>query len=125
MIRLRLTLPYNDGTGGPVSYDPGRVSLPDSGNQELELSDLWGEGGKSVVRDFVSSKLLPEEAARANVSVAGPARPYGDPILRDPRIYGTFLLRLEAAGVIEFTQHKPIESVDCFLSGSLAGSSVW
>ena len=125
MIRLRLSLPYNECTGGPVSYIPDRVSLPDSGTQQLELSDLWGDGGKSVVRDFVSSKLLPEEAARAVVSVAGPARPYGDPILRDPRVYGTFLLRLEAAGVIEFTPHKPLESVACFSSGSLAESSVW
>ena len=75
---------------------------------------MWGDGGETVIRDFLSSKLFPVEAARANVSVAGPARPYGDPILRDPHVYGTFLLRLEAAGVIEFTPHKPLESVDWF-----------
>ena len=117
MSRLRLSLAYDEHVSGPVSYDPGRVSLPDSGTQQLELCDLWGEGGTTVVRDFVSAKLIPKEAARANVDMSGPARPYGDPVLKDPHVYGAFLLRLEAAGVIEFTREKPLERVDCFFCG--------
>ena len=42
---LRLCLPYDESSGGPVSYDPSCVSFPEPGTVQQELGVLWGDGG--------------------------------------------------------------------------------
>eukprot|EP00959_Pyramimonas_sp_CCMP1952_P198291 4147874-Pyramimonas_sp.AAC.1 len=45
---------------------------------------------------------------------SGPLRPYGDPRLHSPSLYGEFIQRLVEAGVAELTLERPTEVVDCF-----------
>ena len=79
---LQLRLPYDDVSGGPVCYDPSRVSLPEAGTRQSDLSSLWGDGGAQIVRDFISTKILPRVVASRRLATDGPTRAYGDPRLR-------------------------------------------
>ena len=73
------------------------------------------------MRDFLSTKILPREVAVQALAVDGPKRAYGDPLLKSPPLYGEFLLRLQAAGVIEFTREACVEQVDCLFVGKSDG----
>ncbi|CAK0850468.1 unnamed protein product, partial [Prorocentrum cordatum] len=110
---LRLGLPYDAG-GGPVGYEASRVSLPAAGSVPTPLARLWGSGGESTVARFAESQVLPIDVARMRLKDSGPLRPYGDPRLHSPSLYGEFIQRLVEAGVAELTLERPTEVVDCF-----------
>ena len=119
--KLRLCLPYNQSVGGPVSYDPSRVSLPEAGTRQPGLAELWGDGGDSLVEQFVNTQVLPKEVASKALADFGPRRPYGDPVLHDSSKYSDFLKALLAAGVIEISSQPARETVDVFFVGKDGG----
>ncbi len=88
-LELLRLCPYHVG-GGPVPYDPARISLPDAGTCQRDLASLWGLGGDEVVQAFCSSRVLPRDAARRVLSKCAPQRPYGDPSLRELHAYAQF-----------------------------------
>lgn len=114
---LRLGHGYSDESGGPSPYVASRVALPEEGSAPIALSRLWGAGGDEVVAEFIRSRIVLVQEARKVLRLEGPRRPYGDPLLRDPRTYGGLLRRLVASGVVEIVREPPTEIVDIFFVG--------
>lgn len=103
------------------SYTPELLSLPDMGNCAVPLDELLGCDGRSIVGDFVHSRLLNVDEARSQLEKCGVRQPYSDPRLREPRVYREFVKRLLAAGLVELTTTEPVERVETFFVGKKDG----
>lgn len=68
--------------GSLASFNPEAISLPQSGWDPIDLADLWGDDGRSMVNEFVSTQVLPIEEASAKLEACGVKQPYSDPMLR-------------------------------------------
>ncbi|CAK0877769.1 unnamed protein product [Prorocentrum cordatum] len=100
---LQVGAGYSDGE--PVSVAPfahDLVSLPAVGGTPVPLSQLLGADGPDIVRGFITSKVLPIQSAEIFKKEAGFARPYLDPVLRQPAAYLAFVERMRDGGTLEF-----------------------
>ncbi|CAK0806316.1 unnamed protein product, partial [Prorocentrum cordatum] len=100
---LQVGAGYSDGE--PVAVAPfahDLVSLPAVGGAPVPLSQLLGDDGPDIVRRFITSKVLPIQSAEIFKKKAGFARPYLDPVLRQPAAYLAFVERMRDGGMLEF-----------------------
>ncbi|CAK0839605.1 unnamed protein product, partial [Prorocentrum cordatum] len=100
---LQVGAGYSDGepvTVAPFAHD--LVSLPAVGGTPVPLSQLLGDDGPDIVRRFIASKVLPIQSAEIFKKEAGFARPYLDPVLRQPAAYLAFVERMRDGGMLEF-----------------------
>ncbi|CAK0816959.1 unnamed protein product, partial [Prorocentrum cordatum] len=100
---LQVGAGYSDGepvTVAPFAHD--LVSLPAVGGTPVPLSQLLGDDGPDIVRRFITSKVLPIQSAEIFKKEAGFARPYLDPVLRQPAAYLAFVERMRDGGMLEF-----------------------
>ncbi|CAK0867888.1 unnamed protein product [Prorocentrum cordatum] len=100
---LQVGAGYSDGepvTVAPFAHD--LVSLPAVGGTPVPLSQLLGADGPDIVRRFITSKVLPIQSAEIFKEEAGFARPYLDPVLRQPAAYLSFVERMRDGGMLEF-----------------------
>ena len=77
--------------GSLASFNPEAISLPQPGWKPISLAALWGDDGHSMVNEFVSTQVLPEEEACAKLEACGVKQPYSDPMLRPGKVYHAFL----------------------------------
>lgn len=96
------------------AYDPSLLSIPSHGNNAVPLEDLLGPDGGMVVSEFCRSKLLRADEARRRLGACGVAHAYSDPQLREPKKYHAFTQRLLDCGLVELTETRPTEFVECF-----------
>ncbi|CAK0855455.1 unnamed protein product, partial [Prorocentrum cordatum] len=100
---LQVGAGYSDGepvTVAPFAHD--LVSLPAVGGTPVPPSQLLGADGPDIVRRFITSKVLPIQSAEIFKKEAGFARPYLDPVLRQPAAYLSFVERMRDGGMLEF-----------------------
>ena len=92
---------YSGGTTAQLDID--LLSLPSGTAVPVPLSTLLGPEGHETVQHFISSSVLPKNAARAKISECEVNHFYMDPLLReDPRAYGKLLQRLHQCGMVEW-----------------------
>ena len=93
-----------------ATYVPELLSLPSKGNKSMPLAELLGDDGRSIVSEFIRSRLLDKNEARSN----GVRQCYSDPKLRDPRVFSGFVKRLAEADLVDFSLTAGIEKVEAF-----------
>lgn len=85
-------------------YDRGRLSIPSSGNQAVDMMGLLDEQGQEVIADPHRCMMLSEDEYGEVIEMNGSIHPYMDPLLRDDMpTYCTFIKDLFDSGMIEFT----------------------
>lgn len=100
--------------GSLASFNPEAISLPQSGWDPIDLADLWGDDGRSMVNEFVSTQVLPIEEASAKLEACGVKQPYSDPMLRQGKVYHNFLRRLHESKLIDFSDRPGKEKIAFF-----------
>eukprot|EP00438_Fugacium_kawagutii_P032643 Skav206865 [mRNA] locus=scaffold898:55024:69937:- [translate_table: standard] len=103
------------------SYDPALLSLPEAGNQPVELDTLWGEGGRDFVERLVHCITLPEKESRKNLHALGLRSCYSDPLLRHPKTYAQLVKRLHSCGLVQFHSQPPSAYVELFFVKKKSG----
>lgn len=101
-------------SGSLASFNIEDISLPDPGWRPIDLADLWGDDGRHQVNEFVSNQLLPPEIARAKLGACGVKKPYSDPLLRQGRVYQSFLKRLHQSSLVDFSLQPGLEQIAFF-----------
>ena len=101
-------------SGSLASFNIEDISLPDPGWRPIGLADLWGVDGRRQVNEFVSNQLLPPEIARAKLGACGVKKPYSDPLLRQGRVYQSFLKRLHQSSLVDFSLQPGLEQIAFF-----------
>ena len=94
---LRALLAKQGYSGGTTAELPSGLLEP------VPLATLMGAEGQTAVQQFISSSVLPKNAARAKMAECEVKQAYMDPQLReDPRTYGRLLSRLHRCGMVEW-----------------------
>ena len=101
-------------SGSLASFNIEAISLPDPGWKPIDLAELWGDDGRHQVNEFVSNQLLPPEIARAKLGACGVKKPYSDPLLRQGRVYHSFLNRLHQSSLVDFSLQPGLEQTAFF-----------
>lgn len=100
--------------GSLASFNPEAISLPQPGWEPIDLAVLWGDNGRAMVNEFVSTQVLPNEEACAKLEACGVKRPYSDPMLRQGKVYHAFLRRLLESHLIDFSLAEGREKIAFF-----------
>ena len=96
------------------SFDPALVSLPAGEVQPVDLAALWGEGGQTMVEEFIRSQLVSPNEALQRIQEVGPREVYSDPKLRVRRSYIEFVKKLINLGLEDLSTQKAQEEVGVF-----------
>ena len=86
------------------SYDRDLVSLPQSGDQPVELLEVLDDVGREYVKDPLTAMMISEEEHGELIEKGDTVRPYMDVRLqREQDTYEQFILDLFKSGMLEFT----------------------
>ena len=87
------------------SYDPSLVALPDGSLRPVPIDEVFApsdlDAGRNFSHGFINSALLPSDEAIARLCSCGVHKVHSDPLLRKPKIYGDFVIRLLSAGLVD------------------------
>eukprot|EP00434_Breviolum_minutum_P035087 symbB.v1.2.031057.t1/scaffold3565.1/size54034/3 len=113
---LRVSEGYEDLPSSSTlgSFDPALVSLPAGEVQSVDLAALWGEGGQTMVEEFIRSQLVSPNEALQRIQEVGPREVYSDPKLRVRRSYIDFVKKLINLGLVDLSTQKAQEEVGVF-----------
>ena len=116
LMALRVSEGYEDLPSSSTlgSFDPALVSLPAGEVQPVDLAALWGEGGQTMVEEFIRSQLVSPNEALQRIQEEGPQEVYSDPKLRVRRSYIDFVKKLIDLGLVDLSTEKAVEEVGIF-----------
>eukprot|EP00959_Pyramimonas_sp_CCMP1952_P469963 9495858-Pyramimonas_sp.AAC.1 len=92
------------GRADLASYSEDLVSWPAAGTTPVSLESALQPADAAWLSDWGANVLRsPEETAQLRADL-GLRRPYSDPALRDPKVYGRFLQLLFRRGMLQFSK---------------------
>ena len=96
--------PYASEDAGPAGYSQELVSWPPLGSVAVKPEQMMGAADLQKIVGPQACLLSSDFDAQIALDASPVKRPYMDPALRDPRVYGVFLSELHRRGMLRWKQ---------------------